>query len=172
MVRAMDGLVHEAETLSMCSLMAGGRMFGIDTRSVREVLGRRSLQCVPLAPRFIGGIVAYRGEVLTTVSLRSLLGMKAAEEDSCVLVLDGDAEGERFGLMVDDVGGVTTVEHAMHAPNPSTLDASSQWLFGGAYRLPAGLLVQLDPVCLRPGSLVNTGLFGAKSKTEETRCER
>ena len=153
------------ETLSMCSLHAGGRTFGIDTRSIREVLGRRAMQRVPLAPPWIGGIVPYRGEVLTTVSLRSLLGMAPSGEDSCVLVLDGEdgaelgVEGERFGLMVDGVGGVVTVERRVHAANPPTLDAAGRALFQGAFRLPGGLLVQVDPERLRPARLAESGLF-------------
>ncbi len=153
-------LEHE-EALSMCSLHAGGRTFGIDTRSIREVLGRRAMQRVPLAPTWIGGIVPYRGEVLTTVSFRSLLGMEPSCEHSCVLVLDGDdeAEGERFGLMVDGVGGVVTVDRRSHAANPPTLDATGRALFQGAFRLPGGLLVQVDPERLRPARLAESGLF-------------
>ena len=153
--------LEQEESLSMCSLHAGGRTFGIDTRSIREVLGRRAMQRVPLAPAWIGGIVPYRGEVLTAVSFRSLLGMEASGEDSCVLVLDGDdeAEGERFGLMVDDVGGVVTVACRSHAPNPPTLDAAGRALFQGAFRLPGGLLVQVDPERLRPARLAASGLF-------------
>ncbi len=146
--------------VSMCSLTAGGRVFGIDTRSIREVLGHRRLQRVPLAPVFIGGIVPYRGEVLTAVCLRSLLGMAAAEGESCVLVLDGEEDGEMFGVMVDDVGGVVTVERKLHTENPSTLDGVSRALFDGAYRLATGLLVEVNPVRLRPGRLAATGLFG------------
>ena len=163
-------LEHE-ETLSMCSLHAGGRTFGIDTRSIREVLGHRVMQRVPLAPHWIGGIVPYRGEVLTTVRFRSLLGMEASGEDCCVLVLDGDdeAEGERFGLLVDGVGGVVTVERRSHAPNPPTLDAASRALFQGAFRLPGGLLVQVDPERLRPARLAESGLFEGRTGAAPSR---
>ena len=37
------------DLLSLCSLMAGGRLFGIDTRMIREVLGKGRLHKVPLA---------------------------------------------------------------------------------------------------------------------------
>ena len=84
------------ELLSLCSLMAGGRLFGIDTRMIREVLGKARLNRVPLAPAYIGGVLAYRGEVVTAVSLRALLGGPAAEGTRCVLVLDGDQNEERF----------------------------------------------------------------------------
>ena len=69
--------------MSLCSLYAGSESFGIDTRKIREVLGERDLQRVPMAPAFIAGVVPYRGEVLTTVNLRALLGMERTRGGLC-----------------------------------------------------------------------------------------
>jgi hypothetical protein len=73
----IDEIQDEDDVVSLCSLYAGSEMFGIDTRKIREVLGERELQRVPMSPAFIAGVVPYRGEVLTTVDLRALLGMAA-----------------------------------------------------------------------------------------------
>ena len=148
------------ELLSLCSLTAGGKLFGIDTRMIREVLGSAQLNRVPLAPSYIGGVLAYRGEVVTAVSLRSLLGGRPADGNCRVLVLDGDENEERFGLLVDSVGGVVMVQRGAMAANPSTLDEASRSLFSGAFRTGEGLLVQLDPERLRPSRLAASGLFG------------
>lgn len=150
------------QMVSLCALAAGERRFGIDTRRIREVLGRRPVQSVPLAPGYIGGILPYRGEVLTAVSFRALLGLAPMEGESCVLVLGGKAEhdeGERFGLMVDSVCGVVTQPPDAIVPNASTLDETSRLLFAGAYRMPDGLLVQLQPERLCPASLRASGVF-------------
>ena len=77
----------ENDVVSLCSMFAGGESFGIDTRKIREVLGKRELQRVPLAPSMIGGVVPYRGEVLTTVNFRALLGMESYGGAGCILVL-------------------------------------------------------------------------------------
>lgn len=149
----------ENDVVSLCSMFAGGESFGIDTRKIREVLGKRELQRVPLAPQMIGGVVPYRGEVLTTVNFRALLGMEAYSEAGCVLVLDDDEGGERFGLVVDEVGGVVTVNRSTLEANPTTLESRCKWLFDGAYKMQTGLMVQLDPQKLRPSRLTETGLF-------------
>ena len=154
-VRAAD----ETDLLSLCSLMAGGRLFGMDTRTIREVLGKGRMEPVPLAPFYVSGVIAYRGEVVTAVSLRSLLGIPPAEGLSCVLVLGSDETEERFGLMVDSVGGVVVVDRKRMAANPSTLDESSRMLFRGAFRTDDGLLMQLDPEGLNPSRLAASGLF-------------
>ena len=161
-----------ADVLSLCSLTAGSKLFGIDTRAIREVLGKGSLNRVPLAPAYVGGVIAYRGEVVTAVSLRALLGLEAAAGKSCVLVLDGDADEERFGLMVDGVGGVVMVDRRLAAANPSTLDEASKALFCGAYRTDDGLLVQLNPERLRPSRLAETGLFGQPARIRGAAIDR
>ena len=156
-----NGERETEEMLSLCSLMAGGRLFGIDTRTIREVLGRGRLNRVPLAPEYVGGVIAYRGEVVTAINLRALIGGTAVDvSQSCVLVLDGDEVEERFGLMVDSVGGVVMVNPRTISANPSTLDEVSRTLFLGSYRTDSGLLVQLNPDRLKPMRLAEMGLFG------------
>jgi purine-binding chemotaxis protein CheW len=148
------------DTISICSLRVGTGLFGIDTRQIREVLGTTAPQRVPLAPKYIAGVVPYRGEVLTTVCFRTLLGLECRIGANCVLVFDDEENEERFGLVVDGVGGVVAVEHGALEANPSGLDARSLELFDGAYKLQSGLMVHLDPQRLRPSRLAESGLFG------------
>jgi purine-binding chemotaxis protein CheW len=152
-------------TASICSLRVGADLFGIETWQIREVLGTTTPQSVPLAPEYIAGVVPYRGEVLTTVSLRALLGLERRSGANCILVFDGEQMEERFGLIVDGVSGVMALQRDMLQANPSGLDARSMELFDGVYRLPSGLLVHLDPRKLRPTRLAECGLF-ARVKQE------
>jgi len=152
-------ILEDDDAVSLCSLYAGNETFGIDTRKIREVLGERDLQRVPMSPPFIAGVVPYRGEVLTTVNLRALLGLETQSGSCCVLVMDDDEAMERFGLVVDAVGGVVTVSARMLEDNPSTLEARGRWLFDGAYKIENGLMVRLDPQKLCPARLSEAGLF-------------
>lgn len=164
---AVNEILNEDDAVSLCSMFAGSESFGIDTRKIREVLGKRDLQRVPMAPAFIGGVVPYRGEVLTTVDFRALLGMGEHTEASCVLVLEDEDGEERFGLVVDAVGGVVTVNRNMLEANPCTLESRGKWLFDGAYKMETGLMVQLDPQKLRPSRLAEAGLFKDRMNGEQ-----
>jgi purine-binding chemotaxis protein CheW len=155
----VDELQEENDAVSLCSLFAGNETFGIDTSKIREVLGERELQRVPMSPGFIAGLVPYRGEVLTTVNLRALLGMETQTRPCCVLVMEDDEAAERFGLVVDAVGGVVTMSRRMLETNPCTLEARGKWLFDGAYKMDGELMVRLDPQKLCPSRLSETGLF-------------
>jgi purine-binding chemotaxis protein CheW len=130
-------------------------MFGLPIAHILEIVGGAAPQSVPLAPAYVGGLVPYRGDVLTTVSLRHLLGLPIVQSRHDLLVFEGSgpASGGCFGLLVDAVGEVLTVSSLDHEPNPSTLDPRLRTLFAGAYKLQHGLLVMLDPCRLDPERL-------------------
>jgi len=127
------------------------------------VLGNKKLERVPLAPAYIGGVVSYRGDVLTVVSFRALLGLAELPGPGYVLVFKSPNEEESSGLLVDSVSGVVILGHDAYTPNPSTLDPVGKALFSGAFRLDKGLLIQLDPERLRPSRLAETALFQGRS---------
>ena len=149
--------VSDSKTQEVCSVHVGETLYGIPIAHVLEILGKPATQPVPLAPYFVGGLVHYRGEVLTAVSLRRLLGMEAASAPEDVLVFE-TPEG-LFGLFVDSVGEVLHVSADNHEPNPTTLDARRQALFAGAWKLKDRLLVSLEPDRLEPMRLA--GAFPA-----------
>lgn len=142
--------------LEMCSVRVGETLFGIAITRILEILGEPQILPVPLAPAFVGGLVPYRGEVLTVVSLRRLLAMPPLAATSDILVCEGP--GGYFGLLVDAVGEVITVLPQDFEPNLSTLDDHRKSLFAGAYKFKdgkskGGLLVVLDPGRLDPTHL-------------------
>src|SRR5271157_6268923 len=138
-----------AETLvEMCSVRLGQALFGVPMAHILEIVGSARPQPVPLAPSFVGGLVHYRGDVLTTVSLRQLLGLPALDRPQDILVLE--SPGGSFGLLVDSVGEVLTVSTEDYEPNPSTLDKHRKELFAGACKLKGSLLIMLDPERLDP----------------------
>ena len=138
----------ESALLEMCSVRIGQTLFGVPIAHILEIVGSVHPQVVPLAPEFVGGLIHYRGDVLTTVSLRQLLGMPRREGSQDILVLE--SPGGCFGLLVDSVCEVLTVSESDHEPNPSVLDERRSALFAGAYKLKDGLLVMLAADRLDP----------------------
>jgi purine-binding chemotaxis protein CheW len=134
--------------VEMCSVRVAQTLFGVPITHILEIVGSARPQPVPLAPSFVGGLVHYRGDVLTTVSLRYLLRLPPKDGSQDLLVLE--SSGGCFGLLVDSVGEVLTVSSADYEPNPSILDERRRALFAGAYKLKDSLLVMLDPERLDP----------------------
>jgi purine-binding chemotaxis protein CheW len=153
-MNAIAGLKHNKENstaisiVEICSVRVAQALYGVPIAHILEIIGSAHPQPVPLAPQFVGGLVHYRGDVLTTVSLRQLLGLAPKDGPQDILVLENTSG--YFGLQVDSVGEVLTVSSADHEPNPSTLDERRRGLFAGAYKLKDSLLVMLDPKQLDP----------------------
>ncbi len=145
---AFDGNEKAATFVEMCSVRLGPALFGVPMNHILEIVGSARPQLVPLAPAYVGGLVHYRGDVLTAVSLRQLLGLPPREEPQDILVLE--SPGGCFGLLVDSVGEVLTVSSSDYEANPSILDERRRVLFAGAYKLKEGLVVMLDPERLDP----------------------
>ena len=143
-----------ATLMEMCTVRLGSSIFGVPITHILEIVGAAKPQPVPLAPIFVGGLMHYRGDVLTTVSLRQLLDMPPKEGRQDLLVLE--SAGGIFGLLVDSVSEVLTVSSADFEPNPSILDERRGLLFAGAYKLKDSLLVMLDPEQLDPMRLSAT----------------
>jgi len=156
-----------SDVISVCSVRAGTGVFGIDMRRIREVLGKTLLQRVPLAPEYIAGVAPYRGEVLTTLSLRALLVMEESEAASYVVVMEDMEYGDLLGLAVDGMAGVAMVSERTREANPSTLDERSKALFAGAYQIGTGLVAMLDPSQLRHSRLVECGIFDRRTERNE-----
>jgi purine-binding chemotaxis protein CheW len=150
-VNAVHRKQKNEAVVEVCSVRLGKTLFGVPIQHILEIIGSTRPQPIPLAPGFVGGLVHYRGDVLTTVSLRHLLELPPLEGTQDILVLE--SAGGCFGLLVDSVGEVLTVSAADYEPNPSILDESRRSLLAGAYKLKDSLLVMLDPERLDPARL-------------------
>lgn len=143
----------QGELQQVCSMRLGDRRFGIPIRPILEIVGGVRPQPVPLAQDFVGGLVHYRGDVLTTVSLRRVLGMPPADGVQDLLVIEG--AGGCFGVLVDAVQEVVQVSEEDYEPNPSTMAESRRTILRGAYKLRQGLMAMLDPERLNPMQLAH-----------------
>lgn len=137
--------------IEMCSVRAGEMRMGLPIGHILEIIAAVRPYPVPLAPEFVGGLVHYRGDVLTTVSLRYLLGLAPLERPQPILVLEG--VGGCYGVLVDAVGEVLTLSPDAFEPNPSTLDPVRKQFFSGAYKLRNQLMVVLNLARLDPSLL-------------------
>lgn len=132
-----------AEMAQVCSFHLGDGLYGLSISHILEIVGGAKPEAVPLAPSFVAGLVHYRGDVLTTVSARKLLGMAPLEgKIPDLLVVESD--GGCFGLIVDSVHEVMTVSAEDFEANPSTIHERSKALFAGTYKLKDKLMVMLD----------------------------
>jgi purine-binding chemotaxis protein CheW len=99
---AQDEPVREILTFSL-----GGEAFGVPLTQVLEILGVRTITRVPRSPPDVVGVCTVRGELVTVIDTRQRLepGAPRASNRGRIL-LTTSWDGEKVGLMVDEVLGV------------------------------------------------------------------
>ena len=156
---ANEDITHD----QVCSLHVGGERFAIRLTDVFEVTTSVELRACPLSPPHIAGLIQYRGEVLTTVCLRTLLGMQSGKGPTSTVVLIGSRG--LFALLVDGIGEVLPVATSSYEQVPATVETQRQKLLSGTYKLERGLLPLLDARRLEPSALRSSSTPSASYET-------
>jgi len=125
------------------TVTVGRQLFGLPIARVQDVFKLHRITPVPLAAEHVAGIVNLRGRLITVIDLRRRLAMAGNNADAGMAV-GIEYGGESYGLMVDAVGDVVSLDGTSAEPVPVNLDARLKDVASAVHRLPAGLLVMLD----------------------------
>jgi len=105
------------------TLTMGGQDFGIDILKIKEIIGIVPFRTIPMAPKFIKGVINLRDRVVPIIDLRIRLSVKAQEytDRSCIIILEVDGhKGSVFvGVTVDSVSEVANITADMLEETPS-----------------------------------------------------
>lgn len=134
---------HEDAGLQYCTFRLGDLYLGIDVIDVQEVLYHADVTWVPHAEAAVRGLINLRGQIATTIDLRTRLGLEPVEDMRQTHVVVTHA-GESISLLIDEVDDVLTVSTHQFAPPPATLAGPARELIMGAYKLEDELLMVLD----------------------------
>ena len=128
-----------------CTFLLDGHLFGVDVASVQEVLKQQDLTPVPRAPREVAGLINLRGQIVTTLDLRTRLGLpeRPAGSDSVSVVVRA-ADGSPVSLVVDRIGDVLHVDATSLEAPPDTVPADVRALVTGICKLENRLMLRLD----------------------------
>ena len=143
--------VQSGSGAMLCVFTVDGQSFALQAAAVREVIGNAAIVGIPLAPDVMAGLVNYRGMMLTTMSLRRILGRADSSGTSCVVVVRaGSGPADCFGLLVDRLAGVLSLDEDTLGKIPPTVADAAQPLFRGMYLRDHGPLIELEADHLRP----------------------
>ena len=121
-----------------------GLWMAADIIQIQEINRNLEMTPVPHAPECVRGVVNLRGEVVTVLDLRTILGFESAEiTDDCrnVIVVSG---GEHIGLLVDRVGDVVHTRPDQLSPPPANVQGVEARFFLGVHQADEDLLAILD----------------------------
>jgi purine-binding chemotaxis protein CheW len=127
-----------AQYVTFC---AGDLLLGVPIEQVEEINRMADPTPVPHAPECVRGVINLRGEVVTVVDLRTVLGfdpLEAGRETRNVIL---NFNGEHVGLIVDRMADVVSAASGEIDRPPANIEGR---FYCGVYKLESELMVLLD----------------------------
>ncbi|HEY5247648.1 MAG TPA: chemotaxis protein CheW [Dermatophilaceae bacterium] len=132
-------------SVQYCTFRLDGHLFGVPVASVQEVLKQQELTTVPMSPREVSGLINLRGQIITTLELRTRLGLAArAPEAPAVNVVVRTSDGGVVSLLVDEIGDVLEPADDSFGSLPETVPPLIRALVTSVCKLDGHLMLVLD----------------------------
>jgi purine-binding chemotaxis protein CheW len=127
----------------------GSEVFGMDIRTVREIIQYGPTTAVPLMPDFVRGVINLRGAVVPVIDLQARFGRAAAQvgPKTCIVIFDALRDGERveLGLLVDAVSEVIEIPADRIEPPPQFGGGVRRDFIRGMGRVEERFVILLEP---------------------------
>lgn len=131
-------------TTQYATFTLADQWYGLEVERVQEVLRAQQFTPVPSAPAAIAGLINLRGQVVTALDLRTVLGLPERDADKDPMNVVVRVKGEAMAFLVDVIGGVIDVSDDYFEPPPDTLSGHRREFIRGSYKLDDRLLMALD----------------------------
>jgi purine-binding chemotaxis protein CheW len=125
----------------------GERLFGMDIGHCREVDKDKMIVAVPHSRKEIAGIVNLRGDVVTVIDLRVLLGGTVLREDESgkSVIIRLKCRTQHVALKADSIYDVLSVTEDLFEGTPAHLSEIEARYIQSVAMTTKGLVVILNP---------------------------
>ena len=130
--------------LEYVSFYVGDLLIGVDIRQVEEINRQVEATHAPQSPDWVRGVINLRGNVVTVVDLRTILGVEQSEVTAASRNIVVNFQNEQIGLLVDRVADVVYARADEIEPPPANVSGVDGRFFTGVHKLESELLVVLD----------------------------
>lgn len=99
-----------AESIQYIVIRLGEEQYGIDIRSIDNIVRMQSITRIPKMPAFLKGVINMRGEVIPVISMRLKMELEddVITKATRIIVLKLEQEGN-VGILVDEVKEVVSL---------------------------------------------------------------
>lgn len=130
--------------LQLATFYVDELLLGMEIDQVQEINRHLDITEIPDAPQNLRGVINLRGDVVTIVDMRSILGLprqEISETSRNVVIQSND---EQIGLLVDRIADIVNVNPDLIEAAPANIDGIGGRFFRGVYTMTDSILVLLD----------------------------
>jgi purine-binding chemotaxis protein CheW len=139
------------DTMQLVTFQVGAEEFGLDIRSIAEVIRPLKITSLPRMPEFVEGVINLRGAIIPIVDLRKrfgLTGLPGNPRKMRMLITRGAMRGTRagdlLGLVVDAVREVVHIPRQQVARAPEAATGRQTDFIAGMGKLGDRLIILID----------------------------
>lgn len=135
---------RSGENIQLVTFYIDGQHFAVDVGLVQEIIPPQPMAPIPTAPSHFAGLINLRGQIVTAIDLRLLLGFEAKESIAEDMILVVNAPSGQVSLVFEQIGDVMDIASYMIEPPPGTLDENLRTYIRSVAKLDQHLLLMLD----------------------------
>jgi purine-binding chemotaxis protein CheW len=133
----------QGKTQDFVTFEIGSQLFGVPIDEVQDVFKPQRLTPVPLAHPDVAGVLNLRGRIVTMIDCRQHLGLGKSSYEG-MMAVGVERANESYGLLIDKIGDVLSIDASAFEPNPVNLDPRWRAVSKGVFRLDRRLLIVLN----------------------------
>ena len=134
---------REAHNKRIVSFLVSRKEYAVDIRFINEIIYSKKVNALPGTSDYIEGIIDLRGKVIPLVNLSKRLKLPSGEPVPSEHVLIVDVGQRKYGLIVDEVLQVITIEENQIQMTEKFMDREVPYL-QGVCRFKERLILLLD----------------------------
>ncbi len=106
------------DELQLVVFRLGSEEFGVEIKTVQEIIRMANITGIPRAPPYVRGIINLRGRIIVVINLNVILGMGSRENDENTRIIVADIDNTVTGFVVDSVSEVMRLPEKNVEPAP------------------------------------------------------
>jgi len=135
--------MSEGTVVQLLTWHIENQLFGMKLDECQEVNVGKKILSVPHSEKRLAGIANLRGEVVTVVDLRILLGRQPSDSSDFVII-NLKSQEQKLALKADRIHDIIEVDPGRIEPAPSHLEASEARFISSVVMTEKGLALLLD----------------------------
>jgi len=148
-LRREDGERGDADekTNKVVVFIVGKEYFALPVEALAEIYRSQDITPVPLAPRFLTGVVSVHGQLASVLSLAGMLGAEKENQKGLLLILTPKYGG--VALLVEKTTGFSSYATLEEVAVEQAAEGDSLHFVEGVFRDEGTLVTLINPEKLR-----------------------
>lgn len=130
--------------LECVAFTVSGQIYCLDIMMIREIRRSVSVTKLPHAEAHVLGVINLRGNVIPVYDLCAHFGLGGTVPEPSNVVIITDVGGQNFGLLVESVSEIMTVEKSEVQDTPKMMKERYSGLIEGLIPVEAGMAQLVD----------------------------